>query len=235
MATLMISDFFIVIRWWSVLFLIGAAAFPLTRMLFREWHDEGYLFSKAVGLAVVGWIVFVLGMAHIAPFTIGTIGIATAVVFLLGIFLSSANKSRTYKTNRSYLVKTVVAEEAFFLVALLLWTWVKAHEPSIRGLEKFMDYGFMQSILNSSYFPPTDMWYPPHPINYYYFGHLVTAMVTKASMLDLSYTFNLMLSTIFAFCFTMSFSIGRELLQSTNLSGEAGSGFARQIYKSANE
>ncbi len=210
----MVSDFFVVIKWWSVLFFIGAAAFPLTRFLFREWHDQGYLFSKAVGLAMVGWLVFVFGMAKIAPFTVSTIGIATAIVFLVGILLSFSNRSyKTHKTNRSYLIKTVFFEELFFLAALLFWTWVKAHEPSIRGLEKFMDYGFMQSLLNSKYFPAVDMWYPPYPINYYYFGHLVTAMITKASMLDLSYTFNLMLSTIFAFCFTMSFSIGREILR----------------------
>lgn len=222
----MVSDFFIVIRWWSVFFLIGAAAFPLTRFLFRGWHDQGYLFSKAVGLATVGWFVFVFGMAHIAPFTVSTIGIATAIVFLVGILLSFSYRSyKTHKTNRSYLIKTVFFEELFFLAALLFWTWVKAHEPSIRGLEKFMDYGFMQSLLNSTYFPATDMWYPPYPINYYYFGHLVTAILTKVSGLDLSYTFNLMLSTIFAFCFTMSFSIGRELLESTNL----------QIIKSTNK
>lgn len=210
----MLSDFFIVIRWWSVLFFIGAAAFPLTRLLFRGWHDQGYLFSKAVGLAVVGWIVFVFGMARIAPFTVGTIGIAATIVFLVGIILSFSNRSyKTNKTNRTYLIKTVFFEEVFFLGSLLFWTWVKAHEPSIRGLEKFMDYGFMQSLLNSKYFPAVDMWYPPYPINYYYFGHLVTAMITKASMLDLSYTFNLMLSTIFAFCFTMSYSIGLEILR----------------------
>ena len=193
---------------------MGAAAFPLTRLLFRGWHDQGYLFSKAVGLSLVGWIVFVFGMAHIAPFTLSTIGIATAIVFGVGVVLSLSHKThRSYKTNKTHMLKTVIAEEFFFLAALLFWTWVKAHEPSIRGLEKFMDYGFMQSLLNSKYFPAVDMWYPPYPINYYYFGHLVTAMITKASMLDLSYTFNLMLSTIFAFCFTMSFSIGREILR----------------------
>lgn len=222
MVTPIISDFFIVIRWWSVLFLVGAAAFPLTRVLFggagEGWFDEGYLFSKAVGLTLVGWLVLVLGMAHIAPFTITTIGVATASMFGVGVILSFVHKShKTNTTNKSSLVKTLISEELFFLVALLFWTWVKAHEPSIQGLEKFMDYGFMQSILNSNYFPPTDMWYPPFPINYYYFGHLVTAILTKASILDLSYTFNLMLATIFAFCFTMSFSIGRELLRISSI------------------
>ena len=151
--------------------------------------------------------------AHCAVY-FGTIGIATAIVFGVGVVLSLSHKThRSYKTNKTHMLKTVIAEEFFLSGGSPFWTWVKAHEPSIRGLEKFMDYGFMQSLLNSTYFPAVDMWYPPYPINYYYFGHFVTAMITKASMLDLSYTFNLMLSTIFAFCFTMSFSIGRELLR----------------------
>ena len=49
------------------------------------------------------------------------------------------------------------------------------------------------------------MWYAGLPINYYYFGHLVTATTTKLSGLDLAYTFNLMLATIFALTLTMSF------------------------------
>lgn len=210
----MISDFPIVIRWWSALFLIGAAAFPLTRLFFHEWFDEGYLFSKAVGLAVIGWLVFVFGMAHIAPFTVGTIYGATFGVFIISMVLSrtfSTQKSIGIGNSRKKILR-MVGLELLFLFALTFWSYIKAHEPSIRGLEKFMDYGFMQSILTSRYFPPVDMWYPPYPINYYYFGHLVTAMVTKASMLELSYAFNLMLCTIFAFCLTMSFGIGYQLV-----------------------
>jgi len=105
----------------------------------------------------------------------------------------------------------IFIEELFFFGALLLWSWVKAHEPSIQGLEKFMDYGFMQSILNAEYFPASDMWWQGGFINYYYFGHLVTAVLTRLSGLDLSVTFNLMLATLFALTLTMSFSIGVQL------------------------
>ncbi len=204
----MTADFWIVMRWWGTLFLFGAAAFPLTSMLFGRWFDRGYLFSKAVGMALVTWIVFALGMAHIAPFTNVTVYVAIGVVFLAGTVGHNIKKLRM--PDRA-LFGAIIVEELFFLVALLFWSWVKAHEPSIRGLEKFMDYGFMNSILHSRYFPPADMWYPPLPINYYYFGHLVTAILTKLSGLELGYTFNLMLAAIFAFCLTMSFSIGYQL------------------------
>lgn len=197
------SDFLLVFQWWGTLFLIGAAAYPLTRRLFHGWADSGYLFSKAIGMATVTFLVYVGAMTHLIPFTQGVVWGAMILVFVVGMFLT---KREVSKRPMMYLV-----EEFFFFAALLFWTWIKAHEPSIHNLEKFMDYGFTRSILNSTFFPPADMWYAGSPINYYYFGHTVMAMLTRLSGIDLSYTFNLMLSSLFALTFTMSFSIGREL------------------------
>lgn len=198
------QDFWIVLPWWGTLFLVGAVAWPLTKKLFAGWHDEGYLFSKAVGMALISWIVYALGTIRILPFVHATIFLSLFIVFLTGIAFST--KNHTFAPWRTFVIMAI--EELFFLGALLFWSWIKGHEPSIRGLEKFMDYGFMQSVLNSTYFPPADMWYAGLPINYYYFGHLVTAVLTKLSGLDLSYTFTLMLATLFALTLTMSFSIG---------------------------
>jgi len=230
------SDILLVIQWWSALFFVGVAAFPLTKRLFDDWHDQGYFFSKAVGFAVVSYIVFLLGILRIAPFTSLTIYIALGGTFVLGLFLSifkiqfpnhkeiSNLKFQTFFENCKLKIENlrknewrsiglILLEELFFFLALLFWSWVKAHEPAIRGLEKFMDYGFMQSILNSQYFPAPDMWWQGGSINYYYFGHLVTAVLTKLSGLDLSITFNLMLATLFALTLTMSFSIGYQLME----------------------
>jgi uncharacterized membrane protein len=203
----MLSDVWVALRWWGTLFLIGSAAFPFTQKLFARWHDRGYLFSKAIGLAAVSWLVFFAGMTHIAPFATATIDGAIVLLFVGGLMGNHDTSEHRPPWG------IIVLEEVFFVAALLIWSWVKAHEPSIRGLEKFMDYGFMNSILHTRYFPPTDMWYPPFSVNYYYFGHLVTAVVTKLSGLDLSYSFNLMLATLFALCLTMSFSLGVFLMR----------------------
>jgi len=200
------SDFVIVLRWWGTLFLLGAAAYPLTSILFSRWYDRGYMLTKAVGMATVTWIIYMFGMARILPFTAGSAGIAVGIVFMLGILVHAMYPQNTRAGMRLYI--TFLVEEAVFFAALLFWSWVKAHEPSIHGLEKFMDYGFMNSILRSRFFPPADMWYPPYTINYYYFGHLTTAVLTRLSGLDLAYTFNLMLATLFALCLTMSYAIG---------------------------
>ena len=210
------ADFWIVLQWWGTLFLVGAVAYPLTKVLFGQsktglnpvnpvnWWDGGYLFAKAVGMAVVTWIVFVLGTLRLMPFSVWSIGVALGAVFLFGLLLNIINQQSRHIVTPAHAgvqskttlfnftldprvrgddkkVAILFLEELFFLAAILAWSWVKGHEPSIRGLEKFMDYGFMQSILNAQYFPPADMWYAGHSINYYYFGHMVTAVLTKLS------------------------------------------------------
>lgn len=201
------SDIQLVFQWWGTLFLVGAAVYPITKYLFRDWTDRGFLFTKALGMAVVTFFVYLLGMLHILSFTQTTIWIVLLTLFLAGIPLYIRKKEpHTWRH-----AVTLAAEELFFFAALLGWTWVKAHEPSLHNLEKFMDFGFTKSILDSRYFPPPDMWYAGFPINYYYFGHTVMAVLTRLSGIDLTYSFNLMLATLFALCFTMSFSIGREL------------------------
>jgi len=213
-------DILLVFQWWGTLFLVGAAAYPLTRALFTNMGSDlkkgqtPYFFSKAVGLAVVTFLVFLGAILHLISFTQGAVWASMGVVFVIGIFMNRGTKGPKGD-------KGIILQEIFFFVALLAWTWVKAHEPSIHGLEKFMDFGFTKSILDSRFFPAPDMWYAGTTINYYYFGHTMMAVLTKLSGIDLTYTFNLMLATIFALCATMSFAIGRELTKNLP-AGKAG-------------
>jgi uncharacterized membrane protein len=57
------------------------------------------------------------------------------------------------------------------------------------------------------------MWYTPLTINYYYFGHLATAVLTKLSSLPSFITFNLMIATLFTLTFSAAFSIGVNLFE----------------------
>jgi uncharacterized membrane protein len=101
----------------------------------------------------------------------------------------------------------ILIEEFLFIFCLFLWTFVRGQEPSIHGLEKFMDFGFMNSILRTKFFPPKDIWYTNLPINYYYFGHLVGALLIKLSDIKASIGYNLILATIFAQGMTQVFSL----------------------------
>ncbi len=211
------QDVLSIFQWWTTLFLLGGLVFPLTAQLFSRFLDHGYGLTKTLGIVLLSYAVFLLGTLHVIPFTtVGLYSIALLFFIILYLFLSRATSFSLHRTFLPYLKKNwklLALEEFLFLVVLVLWSIIRAHEPTLNGLEKFMDYGFINSILRSDYFPAKDMWLTPLTINYYYFGHLVTAVLTKLSFLPSSLTYNLMLASIAAFCFSASFTLGSTLVR----------------------
>lgn len=199
----MISDFIFVLQWWGVLLVIGLAFFPLTRLLFINSKDSFYIFSKVIGIGILSYGALLFGTLHILPFT-------TLSLFILLIASIIGNyviwKTFLHKPKLK-ISKIIIFEELLFLIALTFWAYVRGHEPSIHGLEKFMDFGFVNSILRTTYFPPKDIWFTPFSINYYFFGHLTTAVLTKISMIPSNISYNLMLATLFAFTAIGGFSL----------------------------
>ena len=104
---------------------------------------------------MLSYAVFALGTLKIIPFS------QITLIFLLSIFaLFNALllfRQKKEKTSSSSLY-FIVFEEIVFVVSLLGWAYIRGQEPSIRGLEKFMDFGFINSIIRSAHFPPLDIW-----------------------------------------------------------------------------
>jgi len=215
----MLSDFSFILYWWILIFGIGVVFLPLTFFLFGNFWDRGYAFAKTLGILLVSYAVWLLGSLKIVPFFTEIIWLVIiGFVFLNYLILKyqiSNIKYQKYKLKFKSLVRKSwriwLFEEALFFLSFLFWSYVRGFQPDIHGLEKFMDYGFVNSILRSRYFPPADMWLAGENINYYYFGHLVSAVLTKLSGIDSAITYNLMIATLFALTFVASFSFGSNL------------------------
>ncbi len=203
------SDFIFIVQWWVILFAAGLAVLPLTMNIFHSFLDKGYAFSKILGIIFISYIVFILGVIKIVPFSSVTI-YSVSILLLAVSYITVQTHWKKVLTRRMVLL--FLLEELLFFFGLCIWSYIRGFNPDIFGLEKYMDFGFVNSILRSTYFPPMDMWYPPYPINYYYFGHLITAVLTKASSIPSFITYNLMIATLFALSFIESFSIGITLL-----------------------
>ncbi len=208
----MIIDFLFILQWWFLFLILGFVFLPLTTIIFSSFFDKGYIFSKILGVAFISYAVFVLGILKLLPFTLSTIFLVAGFFVGINIFVLKRYLKPTMKQLNNETMCIFLFEELLFLLALTFWSYIRGFQPDIHGLEKYMDLGFINSILRSEYFPPKDMWFTPFSINYYYFGHIVAAVLTKLSLLSSSFTFNLMIATIFAFTFTCSFSIGANLI-----------------------
>lgn len=193
------------LQWYCMLLVVGVAFFGISRKLFSSFFDQGYAFSKTIGILVLSYSVFLLGNLHIAPFHIITLIICLLVALLISI---SIHRTSIQKIP----LRIIIFEELFFIASLFLWAYVRGQEPSVRGLEKFMDFGFIQSILRTTYFPPLDMWYAKLPINYYYFGHLTGAVQIKLSGIPAEIGYNLILASIFAQSIVSTFSLATQIV-----------------------
>jgi len=206
------------LQWYFPLLIIGIIFTPLTKKVFKSFNfDSGYPFAKTLGIVLLSYLVYVLGIIKILPFSrLSLIFILCLFVIINLIIYKKSKKISRQQSSTSAHLPTIFFEEIIFIFSLFFWTFVRSQEPSIHGLEKFMDFGFINSILRADFFPPKDIWYTPEPINYYYFGHLTGALLIKLSNIKSSIGYNLILATIFAQGTTLVFSLVANIIKRYN-------------------
>ena len=201
-----------IFSWYLGVLALGLAFLPLTSLVFSRFSDRGYPFTKVVGILSLSYLFFILNFLHLTPFTQPIL-----ILLVVGLLLFNlALKSRFKVVLPSW--KTVVAYEGLFILMFGFWTYLKGFEPTIHSLEKYMDFGFIQSILNQRFLPPQDIWFASEikrnfSINYYYYGHMVSAILIKLTNTPPAVGYNLTLTTIFAWGTTLSFCLGKNLYQ----------------------
>ena len=206
-------DFLYISQWWFLLFAIGVISIPLTTLVFRKFTDLGYGFAKVAGILITSYLIFVAAVVKILPFTNLAIFLVLGLYLFLNLYIFSKFRDVIIKLIRKSW-KVMIFQELFFTSGYLFWAFVRGHQPAINGLEKFMDFGFINSLLRSEFLPPLDMWFAGKTINYYWYGHFITAFVTKISQIPSGITYNLMLATILGFGLTSAFSISSTLVKS---------------------
>jgi YYY domain-containing protein len=204
------SQLWYVVAWWLVLQLIALAVLPATLRIFRNLPDAGWAFARPVGLVFVGFLFWhgaTFGLLSNAwPSILGVVLVVAALGWTLA-WREAVQLGAFVQARRA----EVVAVEALFTLAFLLWTVVRAHDPGIGGTEKPMEIAFLNGVLRSEQFPPIDPWLSGYAISYYYFGYVITGMVTRFAGVPPEFGFNLMLPTLFALTATGAYAIGAAL------------------------
>ncbi len=222
-SILLREDFGRVMQWWLVLLVLGIVMYPVSGLIFGRFHDGGFVFSKAIGVAVAGVLMWYLSSLKLMKFNRGNAIICVGIVLLLNVVLVVLVLRRQQKNTegvpylRYQLTKEQVGAafkgEVLFLLFFVFWCYLRGFKPEAYGTEKFMDYGFMAIIDRSEYMPPEDLWLSGESINYYYVGQYLATYLSKVSGVGVAYGYNLMLMTLAAFGFTMPFSLVNNLVR----------------------
>lgn len=204
-------------QWWFTLLVLGIVFYPMAGIVFKKFHDGGWLFSKTIGLAISGWLLWFLSSLKLFRFTSTNAWICVGICLAFNLIIlayqwghtspdSEGSLKDKYNFSHNKLL-AILLSEAMFLILFLLWCYMRGFKPEAYGTEKFMDYGFMTTMMRAEYMPPEDLWFSGNSINYYYVGQYMATYMTKLSGVLVSYGYNLMMMTLAAFGFVLPYSI----------------------------
>ena len=182
------------LRWLITVELIGLAAFPLAFYLLPRLADRGFTLSKPLGILLVSYLFWVLGLAHIP--TVQPIAIA---LVLLMAALSAYIAYRNFDELRDFIVRewrTLVIAEAIFLVFFIGWTLFRSYDPFINHTEQPMDLALLSASINSQVGHPEDPWLRGEPVSYYYFGYWMMGALSQISAIQSHISYNLAIALI---------------------------------------
>ena len=182
------------LRWLITVELIGLAAFPLAFYLLPRLADRGFTLSKPLGILLVSYLFWVLGLAHIPtvqPIAIGLV--------LLMAALSAYIAYRNFDDLHDFITRewrTLVIAEAIFLVFFIGWTLFRSYDPFINHTEQPMDLALLSASINSQVGHPEDPWLRGEPISYYYFGYWMMGALSQISAIQSHISYNLAMALI---------------------------------------
>jgi uncharacterized membrane protein len=185
------------LQMWALVEVFGIICLPLTVTIFHNLPDRGWAFTKAIGIALLAFCVWLpLMYMQSLPFSQWFI----FGVFLILIALNLIGFLRVWRTLLQFVrsnITYIIVCEVVFLGMVFLLGWIRSYGPDIRINEMFMDEGFLAAIMRSPHFPPNDMWLSGYPINYYYYAHYTIAVLAKLLGQPSFVAFNTGISTFF--------------------------------------
>ncbi len=219
--------------WYLFILTLGLAVYPLARIAMPGLADHGYPLSRALGLALFGWLAWMGGSIGI-PYTRPTIAIVFGLILLMGVGLGYYQRNELreeWKNKRKYFLLV----EGIFLLFFFIDLFIRIGNPDLwhvaKGGERPMDFSYFNAVIKSTSFPPYDPWFAGGYINYYYYGFVLVGTPVKLLGIVPSIAYNFILPTLFAIVGICAFSIGWNLLTPVirNLAPSGGEGSQHEV------
>lgn len=199
-----------VIKWWLALFAVGIVFFPTTALVLSKFDDKGWIFSKVIGLALSSIVLWNLSYLKILKFTPIVCYLVIAFFAIINFIIIKKKKEQLKEIKYSW--KKIVTIEMIFLFVFIVCTYVRSLMCPLNNVtEHFMNYGFINRLMNTEYLPAEDIWLSGNPFNYYYYGHYITAFINKISTTGVEESYNLMLALLATFLFVLPYSLVKNL------------------------
>ena len=206
-----------ILGWWLMVTALGLAAAPFGIVVFRNLGDGGVAFWRPLGILATSVLVWLWASLGLVSFGRGSAIASGLLLAVIGWGIITRRRDLLVRTAGRW--RRMLEAEAVFLAAFLGFLLVRANNPNIHdpvghgycGGGEAMDFAFLNALTRANSFPPYDPWLAGYSINYYYFGHAISAVLTRLSGLRTAVSFNLLIALFGALTVAGVFSIAYNM------------------------
>lgn len=200
------------VLWLSYIILSGVAFLPIAHLFLPTFKDKGYAFSFVLGgMLIPGFLMYVSGVLFKLPFNRASCIVFTIVSLFAFAIISCRREKRIYDFSKEE-KRQIGIEISTVAFVYCLFLYLISKNSAAYGLEKFMDYGFLNKMITSEKLPPDDIWFAGKSINYYYGGQYFCAFLSKLLGTSAKYSYNICRALIPAIFTAEVFSLSFQLI-----------------------
>ncbi|HMQ11670.1 MAG TPA: DUF2298 domain-containing protein [Oligoflexia bacterium] len=194
-----------VLQWFLALFLIRL----LVYVSIKQEYLSQYRAALGMPLFLAIWAFFYWIMGSFLPLYKGNIQVWVALAVSMVLLLQKPNNP-ILQNCKNYFIEHKF-EQGLFWGTLLFTLFVRQHVPDMDSGEKYSDMAIFQAVLLDVKFPPVDRWLSGHPLNYYYFSHLLFVPIVRITGIPAEWVVNIITCTIPAILVSTGYAFLRQV------------------------
>jgi len=201
------GDLALILKWLILIFLLHFTLIPFLKEYFKK---VAVPLAFSLSLLLYTLLSYWIALMHL-PVQLASIP------FLFGLGYTYLQEFRMNGFRECFRCKSFLASEwryyALFLIVFLVMLLLRVYSPDISAAEKFMDHGFISSMMRMPGIPPLDPWFAGGDLSvYYYLGHWMLAALGLTAGVPSPILFTMALPTIAALAAINMYGVGHLLL-----------------------
>jgi len=194
-------EYGLVALWLVWYLLLGAAALPFASVLFPRLPNRGASLALPLSIGTLGIVGYWVGRVQFGAVA-GLAGVAALLVVSAHLYWRQ-DGALDVDWDGYAEIATV------FAVAFLFFVGIRALDPGALpgGGEKFLDLGLLSSLARTEALPPEDVWFAGEPVQYYYGGHMIAALLAALTGTAPEFAYNLALAGYFGLLVSAAYGL----------------------------
>lgn len=205
------------LRFLVVLEALSVAGLPLAERALGRLPGHGLGFARLLAWLVLAWMVWMAGSLGL-PYT--TLLAAIGAVVLIAI--AARLQVRRPVAPDPFARRLLLWSEGTFVVGFVAALFVGGYAPDVWQTEHPLDMALLNANLVGDSMPPNDPWYAGEPLNYYYLGQNMVALVIRlAGGMEPTKGYNIALAAVFALLLSTAFTVAATIAEAARRQGLA--------------